>query len=736
MMTDNSVLETFLQFVRNLPSFPRNMRSKHLALLIVLTLAAVLLSVSTTLKYLHGNQWEQTTTLVKGFQTYIQSISEQGAFSLSNETIRIEAKDNASAKALVFSAVQDFTWRFSAFPLIASNQSYPIAFTIEWGQKNISVWAETGKSWYYSTNINDSLEQKKVPIEGSITLGSQYEVEIDWSRDVESRTIVTQIILNNQDWHKNLTFEFPVSFLPPACALQAWAGDDSDVLVDYNQSTFMVRDKRYTTETETAVTASIATSLTLVSITTFSLIYRSSEFFRFSSSCLTKTLLSIHKGLQKKRQSFQSYIRTNRSFIYLLIVFAAIRLVLALFTPGHEFDMLAFRAWVHIIQDKGVLMIYPLSAIMPPVIIRPVYPYPPIIAYIFSAIVQTFSLNALSDTVVTFLLKLPPIMADLALGCITFTAIKRWKGYKAGLAASVLSMSNVVTSSIWGQYDSLVALFMILAALFVVEREQIELGWLFAALAVCTKETALPFIPALLLVSIRQRKWFSTLLGLGVFSFAIVAVWTPFLLQGYSLDFALWQSGLGLVSNTGAFSPASSEMTSTTVSAMNIWILIGLLKDGIPPKTSYVGAVRDNQPNQFLFLNYFQLGIILFSIFYLIVLYSFRKASSSQSLMLRFGLLMLIFYMFPTRMHERYLHLALPFLVLAYKEAKLATVSYILLLITFSVNLLTALSLQWIPPDFANFFGFIPYAGDFALVCLVVINVMVTLLIILKNIRR
>jgi len=729
------MLKTPFRYLKDFIDFLRKIQLNHLVLLILLTVASIFVSVRTTTKFLYPSPFEKSTTRVNGFLTYIKSIDGQGGFMITNDTVRIKTTDNSFAKMFVFSSVGDFKWNFSAFPLMAFGQSYPVAFSIEWGQTNISVWAENGKNWYYSSNINMTLAHNRISFGGPVTIGSQYKIEINWNRNKQAQNIVAEILLENQTWHKKLTFIIPDTSLPPTLTLQAWADDYSYAMVDYNQSVFLSYDLRYTQETIFATTVSIIISVILIFVTTLALAYRSREFFPFLESLLKKTLLKIYGVLKYTTSFISSYSKTNRGFIYLISFFAIIRLGLAIFTPGHSFDILAFKAWCEVISAKGVLAIYPLSAIMPPVIIRPVYPYPPIIAYIFSLIVKAFSFATLTERTLTFLLKLPPILADLALGWITFTAIKRWRGYKAGLIAATLSLANIIPSSIWGQYDSYVALFMVMAALFVVEKKQIELGWLFAALAISTKETALPFVPGLFIASIKQRGWFSTLLGIGVFSFTIIGVWAPFLLNGYSLDFVLWQSGLGLISSTGAFSPASSEMTATTVSALNIWLLISSLKDGVSPKMAFMGAVNDNQPNQFFFLSYFHLGIILFLIFYVIVLYGFRKASSVQSLMLRFSLLMLVFYMFPTRIHERYLYFALPFLLLAYKETRFATVSYLLLLTTLSINLLSALSLQWVPPYIVNFFRFLPYAGDGSLLLLVLINISVTVLMIYRSVR-
>jgi len=705
----------------------------------MITIASIFACAFTSARYLYGSPGENLTQ-VNGFQTYIESSNHQGDISITRDSVKLEARNNTFPKAFVYAAAEDFVWKFSAHPLTASGSCYPIFFSIEWAQTSISVWAEIEKGWYYSSNINRSLELDTRLIGGFTALGSKYDIEIKWDEQV-GQTIAT-VSLRNATWVRKLIFRISQIGIAPSLTLQAWADYDAHVSVHYGQSVFLSSNSRFMKESYTATVASVLTSIVFMTITISVLLFRSrafSSFLELSSGerlpKLGSTFKRMNRILERIYIFLSSYAKENMAFIYLFSFFAILRIVLAISLPAHWFDMYAFKAWYQIINDKGLLNIYTETVVLPPILgIRPVYPYPPIIAYAFFSVSRVFPVGDRTIEAVPFLLKLPPILAELALGWVAFTAVKRWRGYRAGLAAATLSMLNVVNSSIWGQYESVMALFMVLAVWLILTKN-IESGWLLAALATATKSTALPLIPGLLIASLKRGGLLRSLLGVGTFCLTTVAVWAPFLLSGYSLNFALWQFGFGLFSSHGAFTPASSEITKTTVLALNVWPIINLLIDRVSPGTSVLATVPDNKPNQFLFLSYYQLGFLLFAAFYAAILYKISRDASDQGLMEMFSLLMFVFYMFPTRMHERYLYPALSFLPLAYGKAKSVKVFYILLLTTFSISLFCGLSAQWTPPDVVNVFGQWPYVGDFGILSLTLVNISVLALMLRQLIR-
>ncbi|MDH5447471.1 MAG: hypothetical protein OEX01_00485 [Candidatus Bathyarchaeota archaeon] len=703
--------------------FLKKIHPKYMALLFILMIASILVSVMTMSRYLWGSPFEEYTQ-VNGIQTYFTSTNDEGNISITQDSVRLEAKNNSFPKAFVYAAANDFIWNFSAIPLLSSGFSYPIYFSVEWIHGSISVWAETESGWYYNFISGGNFVQNNASIGGGpINIGSKYNVEIEWNEQIEH--ILVTFSIENETGAKEFHVNIPEVGLSPALSLQAWANYDAHVAVYYVQSSFLTYNSRYSEESYVATVASIFGSIIFTILTVLVFVSQSDRFYPLLNSSLKLGVQRLNGTIRRIYSFFIIYVKENKSFVYLLAFFAVLRIILAISLPAHWFDMYAFRAWCQVINEKGLLSIYPETAVLPPIhFIRPVYPYPPVIAYFFFLITQVLPTNIPNSEVLPALLKVPPILAELALAWVTFTVVKRWKGHKFGLAAATLTMLNVVNSSVWGQYESVIALFMVLAVWFVVTKH-VELGWMSAALAVATKSTALPFVPAVLLVSIKKWGFFRTLVGIGIFSLTTIIVWAPFLLSGYSLNFVLWQFGFGLFSSRGAFTPASSEITKTTVFALNIWPLINLVIDRVPPGISALATVSDNKPNQFLFLSYYQLGILLFAVLYILILYSLLKDTNSQGIMGKFGLLLFVFYMIPTRMHERYMYLALSFLPLAYGSAAYIKKFSILLLVTFSINLFSALSEQWTPSNVLNIFGSFSFVGNVGILCLTLINISV-----------
>jgi hypothetical protein len=273
---------------------------------------------------------------------------------------------------------------------------------------------------------------------------------------------------------------------------------------------------------------------------------------------------------------------------------------------------------------------------------------------------------------------------------------------------------------------------MILAVLFAATN-RLASGWAFAAFAVVTKQTALIILPALFLMSIHQKRWKDLFYGFVTFAGIIFLFWMPFFFSGYSINFALGNMGLN-PTQLGLNLGSSLGGGGTSIWAFNIWPLITLVINHAPLSIGITGGVKDWLPTQFFGLTYFELGIILFALVYLLILTKIWKESDPQKMMLHFGLLLIAFYMIPVRVHERYLIYGLSFLPFAlnnhaFNKQKTILVSYLLLLTTYSLSL--AYSLLMGGPSPLNVGIFNPLVNvifsDIGLLVLVIITVAVFL---------
>ncbi|MEW6268591.1 MAG: phospholipid carrier-dependent glycosyltransferase [Thermodesulfobacteriota bacterium] len=128
--------------------------------------------------------------------------------------------------------------------------------------------------------------------------------------------------------------------------------------------------------------------------------------------------------------------------------------------------------------------------------------YPPGYMYVLWAVgLVGRALNlAWQSTSFMALLKLPALLADLAVTRLIFARLRPGRRRVAWIAALgfALNPALLLNSTIWGQTDSVLALLTLLAFLALGDR-RFELAWILAALAVLTKPQALLIVPLLVL---------------------------------------------------------------------------------------------------------------------------------------------------------------------------------------------------------------------------------------------
>jgi Gpi18-like mannosyltransferase len=642
--------------------------------------------------YLEVNIKRTTNSTADGFFPFDYIYNDMDHITFSESEITIEALNNTWPTVQVYSGSDAFNWSFSVTPLEAIGDCQPIKTLIDWKAGSFILWADSTFGWFYNYHPNyENSTQYPINWERNptLTIDCKYNIEIEFKALPES--IILNFAISNSTWSSQkitlpqIPLETDIRFDEVAIYLQAFAYDDTQV---YSKAVYANSQLSFANSVEQNP-FSIWLLLILSAVTTIITIITIIVKSRLSSviqSLFQRGRNFLHAlNAENLKASLKISAKTTRSVILIFVFFAGLRLVLAFATNSHLFDSTLLTIWHDLIRTNGVFSIYSLPSVLPPFLGLSIgFPYPPIIAYIISL----FPYLPPQQNLAEFILKLPPIIGDLLLGLVVFLAVKSREGLSVAIPALFLSLLNFVDSSIWGQYDSIVALFMVLAV-WLVATKKVELGWVFAALAVSTKQTALVFLPALLLLSIKQKSLSRLIYGLLVFFAVTFFVWFPFLVNGFSFDFALNTTGFGLWSSGGGMDPLLPRGGGgTSLWAFNIWPLITLKTADL--RTGIIGGVKDTAP-QFFALNYMQLGLILFLIAYSFIAIRIWKSSKPSDYMLNFGLLMFAFFMLPTRIHERYLIFALSFLPFAYKKSKVILGSYLVLLSTFWLNLEYAL---------------------------------------------
>ena len=339
---------------------------------------------------------------------------------------------------------------------------------------------------------------------------------------------------------------------------------------------------------------------------------------------------------------------------------------------GFPADIAIFQSWAARLADLGPGGFYAEGVFAD---------YPPGFLYVLWPL--GVLANALFDGVVPpFLLKLTAIVADVALAYVVMQlasivaaarGVDRWWVRPAAAAAILFNPPIVFLSSVWGQVDTVAALYVLAAILLVVKpgssiRSEAGSAALLA-LAFATKpQTAFLFpVVALVLVLRHTREkpldLTATALRLGVPALTFVVVWL-----GLAVPFSLGPGEL-----VSFYSEAGSTYPYTSVWAFNFWGVMGFWRPD-----SGTGAF------ELLGMPAAALGMTAFgaaACYVLIRVFGeIRSRRSDAEVALAGGAaIVCLSFALLTRIHERYLFLALaclaPLVVYRYARIALAALS-------------------------------------------------------------
>lgn len=362
-------------------------------------------------------------------------------------------------------------------------------------------------------------------------------------------------------------------------------------------------------------------------------------------------------------QTMEERLKINTGFIGLVGTAFVLRAALA-FLPGLPWDMTTFFAWAAALVSRGPVGFYGSLWC----------DYLPGYLYVLwgKGLLCRLIESPLSQTPLCMaLLKLAPILSDIGLGVILYKWGKAASGSRnTGLFLSALYLLNPaiwIDSAIWGQAESVMAFFFVLSLYFIRNPHfRLTLSAAFLAWSLFTKPLVLIYLPLLALWLLRNYplKMIARFAGVGALTSLIIV-----------LPFSVNQPWNWLYLQ---FQDAFHQYPHTSVNAFNLWGLYGLWK----PDTA-----------EFLGLTPRLWGLFLFGVSYALVVWRFLKNTGTEALISAFYLIALSSFMFLTRMHDRYLYLAFPFLLLMMvrKKEKVKLFLYGLLSFTFVLNLLYTL---------------------------------------------
>lgn len=322
---------------------------------------------------------------------------------------------------------------------------------------------------------------------------------------------------------------------------------------------------------------------------------------------------------------------------------------------GFFLDLELNAGWVEVLTSEGWGSFY-----------RPDAPYfidyPPAYFVVLSAV------GWLSDAwvaasggapIVTGLLKLPPMLADVGTAAVLAAIAAHVIGARAALPSAALFAFNpavIFDSAVYGQNDSVGALVVALAILALI-RDRMEVAAGLAVLATLVKFQFGILIPIVLVVGLRRH------LAPGG---SRARVLTSAAAAMAMLAVVLWPFGLSLHNAADPaqslwhrFVAASEAFPGITQNAFNLWMNPAF--DILRPDATGTTAGRIVEDGTVLFMagplgvTWQLIGGLLFGAALMLALRLVSRRDDAVAILVAAFVVAIALYMFPTRIHERYL---------------------------------------------------------------------------------
>jgi 4-amino-4-deoxy-L-arabinose transferase-like glycosyltransferase len=357
--------------------------------------------------------------------------------------------------------------------------------------------------------------------------------------------------------------------------------------------------------------------------------------------------------------------------LYLLVAVVFVLGLLVAVRVYHQYDVVdCFLAWARASGGTRPWGVYTPGAG------ADACDYPALVPYLLTlaeAGRQGLGAAAVSATAV-LLLKLPGLLAHLAAVPLAGLGLRGPLGKAhAGRAAALLALCPAlfVNSAAWGQFDVLLALFL-LAALVALLRGGVWAGGAALGLALATKLLAIVVVPLMgLYVGLR-------------FGFKKLAAWAGaglLVVLLLTLPHVLGGAGRSVLA---AYAGAVNYYPYRTAEAYNTWYVLDrydVLVRGLSPPL----ARRDDRPALGP-LTFHHLGLLAFGAYTVLLMTVLGRRPTPPVLLWTLGLQLFAFFMLPTQVHQRYIVPAVAFLAVLAPLSPRALVLFLGVTVTATLN--------------------------------------------------
>lgn len=352
-------------------------------------------------------------------------------------------------------------------------------------------------------------------------------------------------------------------------------------------------------------------------------------------------------------EKIQTNLHKNLIVYYLILAGLLIRLIFASF-PGFHVDTDTFFAWALRAYDLGLAKFYSKDVWTN---------YTPGMIYLFYLLGLIKSFFSIPDPWFHFVLKLPSIFADLILSFYIYKVLLKHVSKKLalyGLAFCLFNPVLIFNSAVWGAFDGFMTLFLFLSVYYLAEKKLI-LSSIFFGISILIKPQAVAIAPVFALWILKHFS-FGRALKLSLPALLTIVIFSiPYFPQDPIFGFF------------NLFIQMAQDYKGNSLFAYNVWGILGFWIDD--------GAMLGP-------LSYRVWGILALAIFWI---YFFILAIRKKviDVYIISTLAFLAFFFLPTRVHERYLFSAIPFLILIsiYLKSRLLIWTTIILSILHTINL-------------------------------------------------
>lgn len=349
----------------------------------------------------------------------------------------------------------------------------------------------------------------------------------------------------------------------------------------------------------------------------------------------------------------------GKALVAVFIIGIIIRIVLALTPLQCSGDVNIFKYWGDMSVSEGFTDTY--------ITLKDSIDYPPLYVYVLYAaswIKDLFADSGYQDIIYSLLIKMTPIIADCIIGLFIYKICNKkmrteWKVF--AVAAWLLNPVVIIDSAVWGQVDSVLALFVLLSVYYGYQKKFLWSG-LWLGIGVMLKPQAIIVSPIIFFMLVKYfiqekeelKKKFAGL-GFTVMGFMAGAVipCIPFMFKMGMVETEILGKSFDLPWIFSLFIGTANGYSYASVNSLNFWFLMG--KNWITDSAEIWNIT---------ILTWGFLAIIAICLVIWILYILFKNKNYLPYLFA--GLLYLFVTMFGPRMHERYFFPAVAFFAVAF----------------------------------------------------------------------